>query len=239
MGNKPRLELLGALRSLHASHDYSDLVILSRDGSSYQVHRAIVCPRSSYIDRAVKKGKWLNGLAGQIELREDDPDVVEKLVDYFYLLDYSSSESRSTFEEDTASVMTEPIQYECVYGTPAVRAFGGPEYTQSSSSAMLAYRGGTGSLLAAPSVFSPFASEPSSGRRATSGATPAVSSPKPSNLATSEPDLTLHTRMYAAGYKYDVSGLKALALGKFKIQLTRHWDTPEFAEALYLIHRTT
>ncbi|KAK4902356.1 hypothetical protein LTR27_001260 [Elasticomyces elasticus] len=239
MENKPRLELLGALRSLHASHDYSDLVILSRDGSSYQVHRAIVCPRSKYIDRAVKKGKSLNGQAGQIELREDDPDVVEKLVDYFYLLDYSSSESRSTFEEDTASIMTEPIQYGCVYGTPAVRAFGGPECLQSSSSAMLAYRGGTGSLLAAPSVFSPFAWEPSSGRRATSGATPAVSSPKPSNLATSEPDLTLHTRMYAAGYKYDVSGLKALALGKFKIQLTRHWDTPEFAEALYLIHRTT
>ncbi|KAK5697625.1 hypothetical protein LTR17_023940 [Elasticomyces elasticus] len=227
------------ISSLHASHDYSDLVILSRDGSSYQVHRAIVCPRSKYIDRAVKKGKWLNGQAGQIELREDDPDVVEKLVDYFYLLDYSSSESRSAFEEDTASVLTEPIQYGCVYGTPAVRAFGGPEYLQSSSSAMLAYRGGTGSLLAAPSVFSPFTSEPSSGRRAANGATPAVSSPKPSNLATSEPDLTLHTRMYAAGYKYDVSGLKALALSKFKIQLTRHWDTPEFAEALYLIHRTT
>ena len=30
-------------------------------------------------------------------------------------------------------------------------------------------------------------------------------------------------RMYTAGHKYGIDGLKALALDKYKIQLTRHW----------------
>jgi hypothetical protein len=29
--------------------------------------------------------------------------------------------------------------------------------------------------------------------------------------------------MYAAAERYQIAGLKALALDKFKIQLTRHW----------------
>ena len=48
-------------------------------------------------------------------------------------------------------------------------------------------------------------------------------SPEVSPLATSSPCLALHARMYTAGYKYGIEGLKALALDKFKIQLTRHW----------------
>lgn len=47
--------------------------------------------------------------------------------------------------------------------------------------------------------------------------------PEVSPLATAEPNLVLHARMYAAGRKFGVEGLKALALDKFKIQLTRHW----------------
>lgn len=47
--------------------------------------------------------------------------------------------------------------------------------------------------------------------------------PDPSPLATNTPNLALHSKMYAAGDQYGVPGLKALALDKFKIQLTRHW----------------
>ena len=47
--------------------------------------------------------------------------------------------------------------------------------------------------------------------------------PEPSPLASPEPHLLLHARMYAAGHKFGIGGLQALALDKFKIQLTRHW----------------
>ena len=50
-----------------------------------------------------------------------------------------------------------------------------------------------------------------------------INAPEPSPLATDEPHLTLHANLYAAAQTYDIDGLKALSLDKFKIQVTRHW----------------
>jgi hypothetical protein len=47
--------------------------------------------------------------------------------------------------------------------------------------------------------------------------------PEASPLADRVPHLLLHAKMYAAAERYQIGGLKALALDKFKIQLTRHW----------------
>jgi hypothetical protein len=47
--------------------------------------------------------------------------------------------------------------------------------------------------------------------------------PEASPLAGRVPHLLLHAKMYAAAQRYQIGGLKALALDKFKIQLTRHW----------------
>ena len=66
-----------------------------------------------------------------------------------------------------------------------------------------------------------------------------TSPPEPSPLATQEPHLVLHARMYAAAEQYGVGGLKALCLDKFKIQLTRHWDAVELAEAIHVVYSST
>lgn len=63
--------------------------------------------------------------------------------------------------------------------------------------------------------------------------------PDPSPLATKEPNLVLHARVYAAGERYGIAGLKAMALDKFKIQLTRHWDSCEFPEAIHVAYNST
>lgn len=168
------------------------------------------------------------GNEGHIALLDDEPEVVRLLVEYLYLLDYEpiglgpfEDQSSHGDSSDGMSVRTEPGQYGHVYGTSAVSAFGGPLSSPFSG----VFRNRTDSHLtvhAIPGAGGDF--HGSFGRpenRRSKSSQPRV--PEPSPLATNEPNLTLHARMYACGHKYGIDGLKALALDKFKIQLTRHW----------------
>ena len=160
-------------------------------------------------------------------MQDDEPEVVRLLVEYMYLLDYEPPEitptddSSSTHGDssDSVSVRTEG-GYGQVYGTSAISAFGGPQSPFSS-----VFRHRTESHLtvhAMPSGdFNNFARMDPRRRQTSRGML--SSPPDPSPLASNEPHLTLHARMYAAGRKYGIEGLKSLALDKFKIQLTRHW----------------
>lgn len=163
------------------------------------------------------------GNEGHIALSDDDPEVIRLLLEYLYLLDYEPLESSSSEEaasshgdsSDTQSIRTEAGNYGHVYGTSAISAFGGP---QSPFNQM--FRNRTESTLtvhALPTTdfHGTFGRTANRGRKA--------SRPEPSPLATASPYLSLHAKMYTAGHKYGIDGLKTLALDKFKIQLTRHW----------------
>jgi hypothetical protein len=45
--------------------------------------------------------------------------------------------------------------------------------------------------------------------------------------------------MYEIGDKYDVLGLKQLALAKFSLACTEHWDSRKFASAAHYAFSTT
>ncbi|KAL2166783.1 hypothetical protein VTG60DRAFT_2136 [Thermothelomyces hinnuleus] len=72
---------------------------------------------------------------------------------------------------------------------------------------------------------------PSSTSGKTSNKTPksAYSIPPPQGFEV--PNLTIHARLYALAEKYDVQGLKALALEKFKEEARIHWDSDDFIRA--------
>ncbi|EMC93767.1 hypothetical protein BAUCODRAFT_36217 [Baudoinia panamericana UAMH 10762] len=255
MGDKPRAELFGALHTLYQSRDYSDLVIFARDSSRHPVHRAILCPRSHFFHIAVKERRWRDGTEGHLTLAEDDPEVVRLLVEYFYLLDYDpivpppkDAESASIHGSDKSDALsvrtgsTDAVQYGHVYGTSAVSAFGGPAHREPRFSATFNGHDRRDSSLTVHAIpghdFSPFGDRPPIGR-GKSNRSLGNAAPEPSPLATAEPNLVLHAKMYAAGDRYGVAGLKSLALDKFKIQLTRHWDMAEFAEAIHVVYNTT
>ena len=200
---------------------------------------------------------------GEIGLSDDDPEVVRLLVEYFYLLDYeplvpmpppkddgrsSHSGGSRSGDSDTMSVRTEAGTYGHVYGTSAVSAFGGPRDPGSPFSAV--FRHGRDRSDSSLTVHAMPAHDISSfggvagTRRRKSGTRDAMSgmrssAPESSPLATPEPHLTLHARIYSAAHKYGIAGLSALALDKFKIQLTRHWDSSEFAEAIHVVYNST
>lgn len=124
------------------------------------------------------------------------------------------------------SVRTDPAAYGNVYGAAAVSAFGGPAHGHLHSPFSTVFRNRAESTLTVHALptgdFSGAFGDPSQPRRRKSSRSMKYP-PDPSPLATNEPHLLLHARMYAAGHRYGVGGLKALALDKFKIQLTRHW----------------
>lgn len=149
-------------------------------------------------------------------------------MEYLYLLDYEplvlpSAEYGSSHGDssDNMSMRTEAEQY--LYGTSALSAFGGPSQAHFPN----IYRSRVHSALtihALPeSGFHGTFGRPENRRRQSNRGS-AAAPPEPSPLATTEPSLVIHAQMYTAGHKYGISGLKALALDKFKIQLTRHWS---------------
>ncbi|KAF2163363.1 hypothetical protein M409DRAFT_68620 [Zasmidium cellare ATCC 36951] len=261
MGERPRLELFSGLASLYQSREYSDLVLFGREGSRHAVHRAIVCPRSEYFYKAVKEEQWREGISGHIALPDDD-EVVRLLVEYLYLLDYDPivtlpstthshpEDNHSRDSSDTMSIRTEAGTYGHVYGTSAVSAFGGPVHPHQHSPFSTVFRPRQDSSLtvhamptSGPADYSNFGTGPSTiqplRRRKTSRGGMVTNAPEPSPLATKDPHLVLHARMYAAASTYSIGGLKALALDKFKIQLTRHWDSVELAEAIHIVYTST
>lgn len=168
------------------------------------------------------------GTEGHLTLPDDEPEVIHLLLEYLYLLDYTpltstppeeTPSSHSGDTSDTMSIRTEPGQYGQVYGTSAISAFGGPQspfgqiFRHRTESSLTVH------ALPTTSDFHGTFGRTSNRGRAGKGSARWEVSP----LATATPGLKLHARMYAAGFKYGIEGLKGLALDKFKIQLTRHW----------------
>lgn len=175
------------------------------------------------------------------------------MIEYLYLLDYDpiisatleDTTSHTDASSDTMSIRTEPGTYGHLYGASAVSAFGGPAQPHHSGPGPMQalFRPRTDSSLtvhALPTTnFVDFGGTHPLPRRRKTTRGMVTNAPEPSPLATQAPNLVLHARLYAAASKYSIFGLQALALDKFKIQCTRHWDSPELPEAIHVVYSST
>ncbi|KAK2778393.1 BTB/POZ domain-containing protein [Colletotrichum kahawae] len=82
-------DLVESLERLYTTGIYSDLTI-SSVAKTYSVHRAIVCPRSDFLTAACRS-PFKESSDGSIHLPDDEPCVVDMMMQYFYLLDYRQS----------------------------------------------------------------------------------------------------------------------------------------------------
>ncbi|AEO55662.1 hypothetical protein MYCTH_2299733 [Thermothelomyces thermophilus ATCC 42464] len=183
-GNKSNNELLQSLDKLFKEGTYSDLTITCGN-DEYKVHKAIICPRSSFFAKACD-GLFQEGNTGVVSLPDDDPQAVRLMMHYFYHLDY-------------------PRQREVKHG------FLNKSQSTNPKSDVVTNPGST------------------SGK--TSNKTPKSAYSVPPHQGFEVPNLTIHARLYALAEKYDVQGLKALALEKFKEEARIQWDSDDFIRA--------
>ncbi|KAI4108609.1 MAG: hypothetical protein LQ339_002125 [Xanthoria mediterranea] len=74
---------------LHSA-DYSDLVITCKD-HEFKVHRNIVLPASKVLATACS-GTYKEGTGGPIDLSEDDPNAVKRMLQYLYTGNYDDAD---------------------------------------------------------------------------------------------------------------------------------------------------
>ncbi|PNP44424.1 hypothetical protein TGAMA5MH_03813 [Trichoderma gamsii] len=78
-------ELLISMEWLLLTGTYSDLIMSA--GRQYNLHKSVICPRSSALKLACKHNKTPTTT---IDLKEEDDEAVDRLIQYFYRLNYDT-----------------------------------------------------------------------------------------------------------------------------------------------------
>lgn len=108
--------VLATMKSLWTSELYSDMIIICGQ-KEYKVHRAIICPRSTFFTAAFKgqfkvsiywedHGSKADGeqeaTTATITLDDDDPSTVDRMLLYLYTLDYPDADVQDIPAKDVA-----------------------------------------------------------------------------------------------------------------------------------------
>ncbi|KAH6624043.1 BTB/POZ protein [Chaetomium sp. MPI-SDFR-AT-0129] len=92
------------LSSLLGSEKFSDMRIRC-GGREFPAHRAIVCPQSSFFDAALTSG-FVETHTRIVELPEDDPDVLERFLQFLYTGTYEDGVIGAWTSAAEASMIT-------------------------------------------------------------------------------------------------------------------------------------
>lgn len=68
--------------------EFSDFTIVC-GGSEWKVHRVILCAQSQYFRVICKECYW-EGTSRRLELKEEDPDVIQAVLSFLYTDDYET-----------------------------------------------------------------------------------------------------------------------------------------------------
>ncbi|EME79922.1 uncharacterized protein MYCFIDRAFT_80991, partial [Pseudocercospora fijiensis CIRAD86] len=82
--------LQAAAAASYGDDKFSDFIIVC-DGKEYKVHRFIICAHSEYFKR-VCTSAFMEASQQKIELKEDLPQAIKCMIEYFYKLDYDDFE---------------------------------------------------------------------------------------------------------------------------------------------------
>ncbi|TVY58983.1 BTB and MATH domain-containing protein 43 [Lachnellula cervina] len=85
--------------SMYSSGKYSDMTIICK-GTTFKVHQCIVCLQSKPLAAAMD-GNFKEGTSNVINLEDDQPEIVEKMLSYMYTSDYSDQQNSTIRTEIT------------------------------------------------------------------------------------------------------------------------------------------
>ncbi|EXJ61728.1 hypothetical protein A1O7_02157 [Cladophialophora yegresii CBS 114405] len=104
--------------TLLKSGQYSDFVIECQ-GVEFKVHRAIVCPQSTMLERAAN-GDFREAKEGRIKMTEDDPRILSRVLVFLYTNDYETSSIPKFLQTRIASAERHMADTEPDYGCPGM-----------------------------------------------------------------------------------------------------------------------
>ncbi|KAF3397016.1 hypothetical protein DPV78_008324 [Talaromyces pinophilus] len=253
MANQAQEELLNALKRLYDTAEYSDLTI-SCGNKNYLVHKAVVCPRSEFFASACGEIASEATHERVVSLPDEDPTAVEKVVHYLYHLDYSTdltvgqdyTNGYATGAHHQRDGHTEKdAHHEGASDDAMLEESSSAQGPDDSASIKLSSKdkkknrkkqkklsSGSISTVTTQPNGSPFKeADLSNGTRYTDYVVP-VESPSPSSLVT-------HAKVYALSKRYNIHGLKLLALEKFRTEADQDWDTGDFLLAAKEVYTST
>ncbi|KAK1752627.1 hypothetical protein QBC47DRAFT_404950 [Echria macrotheca] len=87
-----------ALTKLRLNKQLTDFVIVC-GGERFDVNRALVCGLSPVLRRACTNPSWKEAVSSEYEIREQPPELVRRMVDYFYIGNYNPVEDDESNED--------------------------------------------------------------------------------------------------------------------------------------------
>ncbi|KAF1848748.1 uncharacterized protein K460DRAFT_80395 [Cucurbitaria berberidis CBS 394.84] len=201
--------------------DFTDLTIICGI-FTFHVHQVVVCSACDFFKKSIKFAVGKEAEEKRIDLPEDDPEMIRRLVAYLYLGDYDPC--------------------------PALRvsSFSTIRQHESTSAAASAYHsryratgleGSDQCACLAPNTknINQPVLEPESKNKP---ADYSVVVKMPNCIEVANP-LTIHATMYALADKYQVDGLGQVAKEKFESCLHHHANSGDFVAAVQLAYGAT
>ncbi|KAF5572219.1 hypothetical protein FPANT_13258 [Fusarium pseudoanthophilum] len=97
------ISIHAALATLIHSEKFSDMTIICGE-RQFKTHRAVVCTQSPFFDKALS-GDYVESTSRSIELPEDDPDVVERFLEFLYTGTYTDGVNFTWGKPSTAALL--------------------------------------------------------------------------------------------------------------------------------------
>ncbi|KAI8689635.1 BTB domain-containing protein [Fusarium sp. Ph1] len=107
-----------SLSKLLHSEKFSDMTIRC-GGREFKAHRAIICTQSSFFDRALSSN-FKEAASRVVELPDDDPDVLERFLEFLYTGAYSDDVNHTWGKPSTAAMVSPEEVQENLNSTPGV-----------------------------------------------------------------------------------------------------------------------
>ncbi|KAI4947256.1 hypothetical protein J4E91_006606 [Alternaria rosae] len=201
--------------------DFTDLVI-SCGNSTFDVHSVVVGSACEFFAKNIKFG-GKEADERRIDLPDDDPEMIRRLIAYLYLGDYDPTddvgiaafEQLKQYEPNTAAA---PAHH------PRRGVFGSSQPHDQCACLALNLKNIEQAALKVEQQ---------------KKASQYVSHRKPDNSIEITSPLTIHAGMYALADKYQVKGLGRLAKIKFRDSLDHHVDSEDFIAAVQLTYSNT
>ncbi|KAI6815994.1 hypothetical protein KC340_g16499 [Hortaea werneckii] len=87
---EPLAPLLNGLKRAFDSSDHTDFTIICQ-GRQWKAHKVVLCAQSEWFKKSCAEC-WKEGQEGAITFPEDEPDVIEAMLHWFYEFDYGTSQ---------------------------------------------------------------------------------------------------------------------------------------------------